>query len=89
MTKTIQRDRPKPAPQPSDAETRIRRQQTIRVVLSVALAAAFAAVALDNTKTVAVGWVFGQATMPLLVALLATFALGAFIGAVRSRRHHR
>lgn len=67
-------------------EAKIRRRQTLRVVTLLVLAGAFAAVALDNTQDVVIGWVLDEATVPLILALLASFVVGAIIGALGVRR---
>ena len=67
-------------------DAKVRRQQTVRLVAIGVLAAAFAAVALDNTQDVAVGWVFDEARVPLIVALVGSFLAGAVIGAFARRR---
>lgn len=60
--------------------------QTIRLVIVVALATAFVAVALDNTQDVAIGWVVNEASVPLVVALLLSFAVGTIVGAYAAWR---
>ncbi len=70
-------------------EAAIRRRQTIRLVSIGVLAAAFAGVALDNRQDVTVGWLFDEAQIPLIVALLASFVAGWVIGAFVSRRRSR
>ncbi len=69
-------------------DAKVRRRQTARLVVIGVLAAVFAAVALDNTQEVAVGWVVDEARLPLIVALLAAFVAGAVIGALARRRLH-
>jgi len=67
----------------------MRRRQQLRLVSIGVLAAAFAGVALDNTQDVAIGWLFDEAKVPLIVALLASFLVGAVIGAFTSRRRRK
>ena len=65
---------------------KVRRRQTLRVGLVVVLGVVCAAVALDNTDSVAVGWVFGDAEVPLIAALVTSFVLGVLLGVLGHRR---
>lgn len=67
-------------------DARVRRRQTVRLTVLGVLAAMFAGVALDNTQDVSVGWVLGDASVPLIVAMLGSFVVGAILG-VLGRRH--
>ena len=53
---------------------------TIRLVVIVILLVVLAALVLDNTDDVEIGYIFGDSEMPLVVALLAAAVLGALIG---------
>lgn len=56
----------------------------------LALVAGIAALALDNRQDVQVGWVLGDATMPLYQLFVATFMVGILAGLIaRARRQHR
>jgi len=70
-------------------DARVRRRQTARLTVIGVLAAMFAGVALDNTQDVSVGWVLGDASVPLIVALLGSFAVGAILGALGRRQRNQ
>jgi uncharacterized integral membrane protein len=65
---------------------KVRRRQTLRVGILVVLGVICAAVALDNTDNVALGWVFGEVEVPLIAALVASFVLGVLLGVLGRRR---
>ncbi len=52
----------------------------IRLTLAGVLVIALAALAIDNRKSVRVGWVFGDVRAPLFVVLLVAAVIGALIG---------
>jgi uncharacterized integral membrane protein len=58
-------------------EARVRRRQTMRLAVLAIIVAASAALAIDNSDSVTLGYVVGERRAPLVVALLAAFALGA------------
>jgi uncharacterized integral membrane protein len=63
-----------------------------RVVVAVALIAVVLALALDNTKSTRIGYVFGGFRAPLIVALLIAVVFGAAIEWLllhRPERHRR
>jgi uncharacterized integral membrane protein len=57
-----------------------------RIVIAVVVVAIVLAVALDNTKSTRIGYVFGGVRAPLVVVLLIAAVLGA---AVEWLLHHR
>ncbi len=68
-------------------DAKVRRRQTVRMTLIGVLAAVFAGVALDNTQDVSVGWVLGDESVPLIVALIGSFLAGGVVGHFGRRRH--
>jgi uncharacterized integral membrane protein len=59
------------------AEARIRRRQTLRLTTLAVVVAASAALAIDNRDSVRIGYVVGERSAPLVVALVVAFVLGA------------
>lgn len=52
----------------------------IRLTLAGVLVLLLAAFAIDNRKSVRVGWVFGDVRAPMIAILLVTAVVGALIG---------
>ncbi len=52
----------------------------IRLTLAAVLVLLVAAFAIDNRRSVRVGWVFGDFRAPMIVILLVTAVVGALIG---------
>ena len=63
--------------------------QTIRLVVVVALLVGLVLVALDNTDDVRVGYVFGDASAPIWIVLVAAAAAGIVIGWLFKHLRHR
>jgi uncharacterized integral membrane protein len=63
----------------------------VRWVIAALIVAAIVAVALDNRDEISVGYVFGDASAPLWLILVAAGAAGIVIGwLIKHRpRHHR
>jgi uncharacterized integral membrane protein len=76
----------------TDVDTKSARRAGRRDVLHLAvvliLVAAIAGLALDNRQEVSVGWIVGDATMPLYQLFVATFVVGILAGWVLRFRHH-
>jgi len=68
------------------AESKIRRNQTVRVLIVLIIAAALTALALDNMDEVAIGWVFGSTNAPMVIVIVASVIGGMIIGALTRRR---
>jgi uncharacterized integral membrane protein len=60
--------------------------RTIRFVIIAALIALLVMTALDNTSEVRLGYVFGDATAPIWLAIAAAAAAGLVIGWVARHR---
>lgn len=68
------------------AEAAIRRRQTLRLgALAVAIALV-AALVIDNRHSVQLNYLVGDREAPLIVALVAALAVGAFLGWLAARR---
>lgn len=67
-------------------ETKVRRRQTARLAVIGVVTALAVAVALDNRQDVTVGWVVDEARLPLIVVLVAFFAVGVVAGRLLFRR---
>jgi uncharacterized integral membrane protein len=79
-------DRPVPQESSRDVGT------LIRLTLAAVLVLLLAAFAIDNRKSVRVGWVFGDFRAPMIVILFVTAVVGALIGWLvlyRARRSGR
>ena len=64
--------------------------QLIRWIIAAAIVVAIVAVALDNRDDVQLGYVVGDASAPLWIALVGAAVAGAIIAfLLRHRRHHR
>ncbi len=64
-------------------------REIARLVVTGVLAIVLVGLVVDNTRKVKIGYVFGDAQMPLIVLLLITAALGAAVAQlVAWRRHH-
>ena len=59
---------------------RVKRRQSIRVFVFTVLVGAVALLVADNTDDVTIGWLFDETEMPLIVALLGTWAAGLVTG---------
>jgi uncharacterized integral membrane protein len=68
------------------AETKIRRNQTVRVLIVLIVAAALAALALDNMHDVNIDWVFGSTEAPMIFVIVGSVVGGMIIGALMRRR---
>ena len=68
------------------AEARIRRSQTARVLIVLIIAAALTGLALDNLHDVAIGWVFGSTTAPMVTVIVVSVIGGMTIGALLRKR---
>jgi uncharacterized integral membrane protein len=73
------------SPQPSARSERSKKERArlLAVAILSALAAIFALVNLDDVK---VDLIFGSATMPLIIVIVACLLIGAAIGAVLGYR---
>jgi uncharacterized integral membrane protein len=60
-----------------------------RIALAVVLIVVIAAVVIDNSREVRIGYVFGDVRAPLFVLLLITAIVGALIGWLLLHRPHR
>jgi uncharacterized integral membrane protein len=58
----------------------------VAVVVLVVVVIAFV---LDNTDDVRIGYIFGDADIPLIIALLAVFVAGIAVGWLSGRRGRR
>ncbi|MGB5759718.1 MAG: hypothetical protein WBM50_22575 [Acidimicrobiales bacterium] len=67
-------------------EAKIRRRQTIRIGVIAVLVLMAAALALDNLRSVTIGWVVGDAEAPLVVVLAVVLVLGLAIGWLTGRQ---
>ena len=67
-------------------EASIRRRQTFRLATIAVLVAAAAALAIDNRRSVTLGYVVGERRAPLVIALVAAFVLGALVSSLSTRR---
>jgi uncharacterized integral membrane protein len=63
--------------------------RTIRFVVIAALIALIVLTALDNTNEVRLGYVFGDATAPVWLAIAAAAVAGSVIGWVATHRPRR
>jgi uncharacterized integral membrane protein len=62
----------------------------VRIVAAVVLVIILLALIIDNTRKVKIGYVVGDARMPLVVLVLLSAALGALVSWLLTRRHsHR
>jgi uncharacterized integral membrane protein len=69
-------DDDRPVPQGSSRDV----GAIIRLALAGVLVLLLAAFAIDNRRSVRVGWVFGDFRAPMIVVLLVTAAMGVLIG---------
>lgn len=67
-------------------EAAIRRRQTMRLTAIAVIVAGAAALAIDNRESVELGYVFGERSAPLVVALVVAFVLGAIVSRLAVRR---
>jgi uncharacterized integral membrane protein len=58
----------------------------VAVVVLIVIVVAFV---LDNTDDVRIGYVFGEADIPLIIVLLAVFVAGIAVGWLSGRRGRR
>lgn len=72
--------------EPAEGDSPDRGRQ-LRLVVLIVVFVVFAAIALDNTQRIEIGWVVGDVRVPLVVALVASFALGGLVGLLLGRRH--
>lgn len=63
--------------------------QTFQLIAIVVLIASIAALTLDNRQAVDVGWVLGDSSAPLALALVVAFLLGLGVGWLGARRRRR
>jgi len=56
------------------------RGRTVRLVALAVLVLITLALAIDNRQDVTIGWVVGESTAPLALALAVTFLLGLGVG---------
>ena len=68
------------------AEAKIRRNQTVRVLIVLIVAAALATLALDNMHDVNIDWVFGSTEAPMIFVIVGSVVGGMIIGALMRRR---
>jgi uncharacterized integral membrane protein len=61
-------------------DNRVRAGQTVRLVVIVLIVAALVAVAIDNRDDVRIGYVFGDASAPVWIVLVAAGIGGVIIG---------
>ncbi|MEO6123241.1 MAG: LapA family protein [Ilumatobacteraceae bacterium] len=61
----------------------------IRIVVIIAVIAALVAVVLDNTTDVPVGYVFGDASAPIWIVIVASAVGGIIIGWLFTHRPRR
>jgi uncharacterized integral membrane protein len=65
-------------------------RDVVRIVAAVVLVIVLLALVIDNTRKVKIGYVVGDARMPLVVLVLLSAALGALVSWLLTRRHsHR
>ncbi len=65
-------------------------RDVVRIGAAVVLVIVLLALIIDNTRKVKIGYVVGDARMPLVVLVLLSAALGALVSWLLSRRHsHR
>ncbi len=69
-----------------EQEAAIRRRQTVRLTSLAVIVVAAAALALDNRQDVTLGYVVGERTAPLIIALVVAFVLGGIAGRLTARR---
>ncbi len=67
-------------------EAAIRRRQTARLVVIAVIVAVAAALAIDNRQDVALSYLVGERSAPLIIALVVAFLLGAIAGRLTSSR---
>jgi uncharacterized integral membrane protein len=75
-------DEPAAAPKPE-------RKEQARLIGAVILVGLIAALAIDNSHEVKIGYVLGDARVRLIWLLLITAILGAGVGWLAGRRRHR
>ena len=61
----------------------------VRFVLVIAIVVALVLVAMDNRDDVRIGYVFGDASAPVWIVLVASAIAGIFIGWLLRHRPHR
>ena len=62
---------------------------SLRLIALAVLVAITAALALDNRHDVTIGWVVGDSTAPLALALAVVFLLGLAVGWIGARHRAR
>jgi uncharacterized integral membrane protein len=65
------------------------RSEQVRLVLAAVLGGLTVAFALLNTSDVAVNWIFGTFSTPLIVVILVSLLVGALFGFVLAKRASR
>jgi uncharacterized integral membrane protein len=69
---------------------RTENRDVVRIVAAVVLVIVLLALVIDNTRKVKIGYVFGDARLPLVVLVLISAALGALVSWLLTRRRsHR
>jgi len=63
--------------------------ETLKLVGIIVLIVVLAALVIDNTRSVRVGFVFGDWKVPLIFVLIVTALLGALIDRLWMRRRRR
>jgi uncharacterized integral membrane protein len=64
-------------------------RDVVRMVAVGVLVVVLLALIIDNTRKVKIGYVFGDARLPLVVLVLLSAALGALVSWLLTRRHSR